>query len=214
MQVAVRIASDSEQKVQPGVTVERASEAGDGELVAAAIGGSEAAFGVLVARHSPRVIATARRILGDASEAEDVAQEAFLRLWTGGSGLEVKDGFGIGPWLSRVARNLAIDRLRAGRRLDVRDELPETPVAAEQLAVLTAEDVSARVFEALDALPDRQRLALTLFHFEELSQREVAGELGVSEDALESLLARGRRKLRALLAEDWVAWREDDGREP
>ena len=207
----MRLALDSDRKVHPGVAVERASETGDGELVAAAVGGSAKAFNVLVVRHSPRVLATARRILGDPSEAEDVAQEAFLKLWRGGGSLEIKDGVELGPWLVRVARNLAIDRLRSGQRLDVRDELPETPVAAEQLAVLTASDVSERVFEALAALPDRQRLALTLFHFEELSQREVAGELGITEDALESLLARGRRKLRALLAEDWVEWREDHG---
>lgn len=182
-------------------------------MLAAAAGGNAGAFRVLVDANLPQLLATARRLLGDASEAEDIAQEALLRLWRNASSLDV-DSRGVGPWLARVATNLAIDRLRNARRLEVRDELPDIPIAAEQLVILTSRAESERVLEALDALPDRQRVALTLFHFEELSQREVAETLDISEDALESLLARGRRKLRALLAEDWQARLDTDTTTP
>ncbi len=188
---------------------EAAEPADEAELVRALGAGDAVGFRTLVDRHLPRVLATARRLLGDPSEAEDVAQEAFLRLWRDGCDLQV-DHRGVAPWLSRVTRNLAIDRLRSAKRLEVRDELPENPVAADQLAILNAQDLSERVLEAMDSLPDRQRVALSLFHFDELSQRDVAAALGISEDALESLLARGRRKLRALLAEDWQELMESD----
>ncbi|MEM7774190.1 MAG: sigma-70 family RNA polymerase sigma factor [Pseudomonadota bacterium] len=191
------------------VRVEHSGATDEAAMVDAVANGDAGAFRALVDRHLPRVLARARRLLGDATEAEDVAQEALLRLWRTAGSLDV-DHRGVGPWLGRVAANLAIDRLRSAKRLEVRDELPEMPVAAEQLVALTEHDVSDRVMEALSALPDRQRVALTLFHFDELSQREVAEILEVSEDALESLLARGRRKLRAILADEWQSLLETD----
>ena len=106
-------------------------------------------------------------------------------------------------WLSRVARNRAIDRLRSAQRLELRDEVPDRNEEPAQLTNIERGEVADRVLDALDHLPDRQRVALTLFHFEEMSQREVAAVLEISEDALESLLARGRRKLKGLLEPEW-----------
>ncbi|MEL7303397.1 MAG: sigma-70 family RNA polymerase sigma factor, partial [Pseudomonadota bacterium] len=102
-----------------------------------------------------------------------------------------------------VAVNLSIDRLRAGKRLDVRDDLPEMPVAPRQLRSLERADAAGRLQASLDELPDRQRVALTLFHIEEMSQRDVAEAMDVSEDALESLLRRARKNLKSALADDW-----------
>ena len=164
--------------------------------------GDSAAFRRLVERHLPVVVATARRMLRDEAEAEDVAQETMLRLWRQATSLEIGPS-GVGAWLRRVATNLSIDRIRAARRLDVTDEVPEQAEEASQLTGLTAGELGGRVEAALKALPERQRLALALFHFEGLSQIEVGQKLGVSDEAVESLLARARRALKVSLADEW-----------
>lgn len=171
-------------------------------LVAAAGRGDARAFRLLVQRYLPALLASARRLLRDEAEAEDVAQEALLRLWRDGSSLAVGPS-GIRPWLGRVVRNLAIDRIRARRNTDVVDELPERGIAADQHRRLEEGDLARMVASALDALPERQRQALALFHYEGLSQKEVGAALGVSDEAVESLLARARRSLKAALSGRW-----------
>ena len=170
----------------------------DAALVAAAAQGDAAAFRTLVDRHLAGVLAVARRMLRDDAEAEDVAQEAMLRLWRSADGLEVGPP-GLRPWLRRVASNLCVDRMRSGKRLTVTDDVPEQAEPATQHSQLEAQDTSERVEVALRALPDRQRLALTLFHYEGLSQIEVGKAMGISDEAVESLLARARRTLKAAL---------------
>ncbi|MGQ0674159.1 MAG: sigma-70 family RNA polymerase sigma factor [Hyphomicrobium sp.] len=171
-------------------------------LVAAVGAHDAAAFRALLDRHLSSVLATARRMLRDDAEAEDVAQEAMLRLWRSGGSVEIGPG-GLRPWLRRVASNLCIDRNRSGRRVSVVDEVPEQVQAPEQFEALSGQDVSARVGDALKSLPDRQRQALTLFHYEGLSQVEIAGAMGISDEAVESLLARARRALRSGLENEW-----------
>ena len=173
----------------------------DAALVAAAAHGDAAAFRTLVDRHLGGVLAVARRMLRDDAEAEDVAQEAMLRLWRSADGLEVGPP-GLRPWLRRVVSNLCVDRMRSGKRLTVTDEVPEQAEAATQHSQLEAQDTSERVEAALRALPDRQRLALTLFHYEGLSQIEVGKAMGISDEAVESLLARARRTLKSALRDE------------
>lgn len=177
----------------------------DAGLMARLVRGDRDAMRQLVTRYAGAVTATAKRILTDAHEAEDVAQETFVKLWqksaVGGEAIPEPRA-----WLRRVAANDAIDRLRRAARLDVSDEPPDVESdAAAQDAVMIAGAASARVSAALGELPDRQRLALVLFHFEDMRQSEVAETLGVSDEAVESLLARGRRRLKSLLADDWRA---------
>ncbi|MEZ5818354.1 MAG: sigma-70 family RNA polymerase sigma factor [Hyphomicrobiaceae bacterium] len=174
----------------------------DGRLLALLAAGDSGTFRLVVTRHLSLVLGIARRMLRDDAEAEDVAQETMLRLWRNASSLELGPG-GLKPWLRRVATNLCIDRVRARRNLVVVDEVPEEAEPAEQLDRLAEDDLSRRVDDALKALPDRQRAALTLFHFEGLSQSEVGATLGISDEAVESLLARGRRSLKAALKEEW-----------
>jgi RNA polymerase sigma-70 factor (ECF subfamily) len=170
--------------------------------VAAAARGDAAAFRTLVDRHLSGVLVIARRMLRDDAEAEDVAQEAMLRLWRSADGLEV-GAIGLRPWLRRVVSNLCVDRMRSGKRLTVTDEVPEQIEAATQHSQLEAQDTSRRVDAALKALPDRQRMALTLFHYEGMSQVEVGRVMSISDEAVESLLARARRSLKAALREEW-----------
>ena len=181
----------------------------DASLVAAAANGDAAAFRSLVDRHLSGVLAVARRMLRDDAEAEDVAQEALLRLWRSAEGLEVGPQ-GLRPWLRRVVSNLCVDRMRSGRRLMVVEEVPDRAEPATQLTQMEARDVSQRVDAALKELPDRQRMALTLFHYEGLSQVEVGRIMGISDEAVESLLARARRNLKGALREEWRELLADD----
>lgn len=174
----------------------------DAGLLARAGSGDATAFRSLLDRYLGAVVASARRILHDDAEAEDVAQEAMLRLWRSAATLQLGAG-GVLPWLRRVATNLSIDRIRARRREFVTDEVPEQAVAATQQDGMDANDVATRVSRALAALPERQRQAIALFHYEGLSQVEVGRALGVSDEAVESLLARARRALKAALKDDW-----------
>lgn len=160
------------------------------------------AFRILVDRHLKAIVTLARRMLNDEAEADDVAQEALLRLWRAGETLDVGP-HGLRPWLRRVTSNLCLDRIRSSKRTVVTDEVPEVAEAPTQAAGLEEQDLARRVAEAMNALPERQRRALTLFHHEGLSQAEVGEVLGVSDEAVESLLARARRALRASLEKDW-----------
>jgi RNA polymerase sigma-70 factor (ECF subfamily) len=98
---------------------------------------------------------------------------------------------------------LCIDRVRSRRNTTAVDQVPEQAEPASQVRHLVERDLGVRVDAALKALPERQRLAITLFHYEGMSQIEVGGVLGISDEAVESLLARARRTLKAALKDDW-----------
>jgi RNA polymerase sigma-70 factor, ECF subfamily len=174
----------------------------DGALLIRVSAGEPQAFRALVDRHLPTVLAIARRMLRDDAEAEDVAQETLLRLWRNAAGLELGEG-GVRPWLRRVAANLCIDRVRAQRNVSVGEDVPEEAEPASQVTRLAERELGKRVDAALKALPERQRLALTLFHYEGMSQIEVGEAMGISDEAVESLLARARRTLKVSLRDEW-----------
>lgn len=171
----------------------------DAELVARVGEQDPVAVRTLVSRKLPRLLALATRMLGDRMEAEDVAQETFVRIWK--QAPHWKEGEArFDTWIHRVALNLCYDRLR-GRREDPVAELPDEadPQALPDLQ-LDARVRDQRVRAALATLPARQREALVLNYYQELSNIEAAALMGITVDALESLLARARRSLRAQLA--------------
>ncbi len=189
--------------MKPPDVIDGADRATDEALLLAATSRGDAdAFRRLVDVHLGAILGTARRILGDAAEAEDVAQEAMVRLWRNAASLELGPG-GLKPWLRRVVTNLAIDRIRAQRHTSVVAEVPEQLVQPEQASGIEARELAQSVQVALSALPERQRLALVLFHFEGMSQVEVGEKLSVSDEAVESLLARARRSLKNALKNEW-----------
>jgi RNA polymerase sigma-70 factor (ECF subfamily) len=177
------------------------SSRGGDDLLARLARRDEAAFAELIGRYFDRVHRIAWRVLGGAADAEDVAQEAFLKAWTAPG--QIRDGRAIGAWLSRVATNLALDRLRR-RRPESPAELPDLvdPRAAADRGLERA-TLETELADALAALPDRQRAALVLVHFEGLGNLEAAATLGVSIEAVESLLARARRNLKLAFADRW-----------
>jgi RNA polymerase sigma-70 factor, ECF subfamily len=177
-------------------------------LVAAVGKGDGQALRLLMTRHLGSIASVARRMLRDDAEAEDVTQEAFLRLWRSSATLEIGPA-GVRPWLRRVVSNLCLDRVRGQGRVSVVEEVPEVPEPATQLANLESRDTQRRVESAMQKLPDRQRLALTLFHFEGMSQIEIGQLMGVSDEAVESLLSRARRQLKAELKSEWETLRND-----
>jgi RNA polymerase sigma-70 factor, ECF subfamily len=176
--------------------------ASDANLVAKVAAGDVVAFSALIDRHLPGILAVARRMLRDDMEAEDVAQDAMLRLWRSSKRLELGE-YGARPWLRRVVSNLCIDRVRANRNMTVVDEVPDLPQAADQIHAIERRESASRVDAALKELPERQRLALVLFHYEGASQVEIGKTMGISDEAVESLLSRARKSLKVTLADEW-----------
>jgi RNA polymerase sigma-70 factor (ECF subfamily) len=167
----------------------------DAMLLARFAAGDQGAARVLTDQLLPRVLRQAWRILGDEAEAEDVAQDAMLRLWRQAGDWRSGEAQ-ISTWLYRVTRNLCIDRIRKRRPTapleDVAEPPDPAPSALDRLAKSEENRVLAR---AILALPARQHQALVLRHFEGMSNPGIGARLGCSVEAVESLLSRARRRL-------------------
>ena len=171
----------------------------DPALMARVGRGDAGAFRALVDRHLTRVHRLSARMLGNVDEAEEVAQDAFLRLWVHAPRWRANADGGALPWLRRVATNVCLDRLRR-RRFTAEAEPADRPdPAALAPAVIDAARVGRAVERALSSVPDRQRAALVLTYYEELSNADAARAMELHVKAFESLLLRARATLRTAL---------------
>lgn len=178
---------------------EQVSRDADAELLARYADGDAAAARLLTARLGPRIFAHAFRTLGNRAEAEDVTQEAMLRLWKIAPEWEAGRAQAA-TWLYRVTANLCTDRLRRRPTQPLDDIKPPAdpgPGAEARLQEGARMDASQA---ALMRLPERQRQAVVLRHIEGLANPEIATILDVSVEAVESLTARGKKALAADLA--------------
>jgi RNA polymerase sigma-70 factor (ECF subfamily) len=175
-----------------------ANEDPDSDLLALVGRGDEAAFRTMIARKLPRIHALSSRLLGDSGEADDVAQDAFLRSWR--QARDWRPGQAMfDTWLHRVVLNLCYDRLRKRREVLVAEPPEQVDPAPSADRRLESAETAQRVRTALGQLPDRQRDAIVLQTYQGLSNIETARVLDISVEALESLLSRARRTLRSRL---------------
>ena len=178
------------------------AEVSDETLLVLYANGDPQASRLLTARLAPRVLGYAMRLLSDRAEAEDVTQEAMLRLWRVAPSWRTGEAK-VSTWAYRVATNLCTDLRRArSRRPSVNfDEAPEVADGSRGVvAAMIAADRMAALQMALDQLPERQRQAVVLRHIEGMTNPEIAEILDVGVEAVESLTARGKRALTAILA--------------
>ncbi len=169
----------------------------DEALMARVARGDEPAFRALARRHLPVMVGLARRILGNAADAEDVAQEAMLRVWVHAPRWQPLALFR--TWLTRVVVNLCLDRKRRAPWVELEaagDIVDPAPDAGEQAERGERERMVA---DAIAKLPDRQRVAIVLTYNEGMSNGQVAEALGTSVSAVETLLVRGKQNLRRAL---------------
>jgi RNA polymerase sigma-70 factor (ECF subfamily) len=169
----------------------------DEVLMAHIARGDQLAFRELARRHLPSALALARRILGNAADAEDVAQEALLRVWSNAPRWQPLAKFR--TWLTRVVVNLCLDRKRRAPWValeaagDIPDPAPNTVEQAER------DERDRLVNAAIGDLPARQRAAIVLTYSEGMSNAQVADTLDTSVSAVETLLVRGKQNLRRAL---------------
>lgn len=170
----------------------------DDELVARIAARDHAAMRLASDRHANMVWRVAYRMLGDATEAEDVAQESLLKLWNHADRWK-NGGAGIAPWLKTVTVNQCLDRLRRKRfasNEEVPDHEDEAPLADR---LIEAVESGQAVKDCIETLPDRQRAAVILTYYEEQPNQGAAETMEMQLKAFESLLFRARSSLKGCI---------------
>lgn len=175
-------------------------EPSDEVLLSRFAAGDRAAARALTLRLTPMILGLSQRMLGDSAEAEDVVQEAMLRLWKLAPEWRAGEAK-VSTWLYQVARNLCTDRLRRRRGGNPGlDAIPEVEDGARPVhEEMELAERAAALHAALGELPDRQAEAVRLRHLEGLANPEIASRMDISVEAVESLTARGKRALAARL---------------
>jgi RNA polymerase sigma-70 factor (ECF subfamily) len=179
------------------------------DLMARIAKGDEDAFEILVNRHQTSILNLVYRFIGDRTQAKDLAQEVFIRVWKSVNTYKPEAKFT--TWLYRIAINLCLNELKSGRRKkwfsfnqsgeDGEHTFEETLAASTPSAedILLEKERSRQISDALQSLPDNQRMALVLKRYDNLSYQEIAKIIGCSVSAVESLLVRAKRTLQEKL---------------
>ena len=168
--------------------------------------GDEAAFEILVNRHQTSVLNLVYRFIGDRTQAKDLTQEVFIRIWQSAKSYEPKAKFT--TWIYRITSNLCLNELKSARRKKwfsfnwsdehgehtLEETLPDSAASAED--VLLEKERSRQISDVLQSLPENQRMAVILKRCDDLSYQEIAQVIGCSVSAVESLLVRAKRTLQ------------------
>jgi RNA polymerase sigma-70 factor (ECF subfamily) len=176
----------------------------DQELMDAICNGDQTAYQVVVKRFLASISHYAYRLLGNSKDTEDIAQETFLRVWLNASSWRGDQAM-LSTWIYRIAHNLCIDYLRKHGRMQTQDRFEEQS-SSEANPGNTADgdgdgdDKVAMLSQSIDKLPENQRSALALCHYQNFSNKEAAAIMGVSVKALESLISRAKRTLKNSVA--------------
>jgi RNA polymerase sigma-70 factor (ECF subfamily) len=181
------VVPDSEERM--------AGNESDESLMTLVACGDQRAFRILMGRHMGLAIRLAQRLLGDAAEADDIGQETFLRVWKRAGSFDPELAR-FTTWLYRIVLNLSFDRRRKPPSLPIDEAAEIRSDDPEPLTVMIENEDRRGVAAAVAALPQRQRVAIALFHMEGLSVREAAQSMNVTEKALESLLVRARSAIK------------------
>ena len=162
--------------------------------------GDMEAFRCLVEAHQARVVGTISKMLGSDAEAEDLAQQVFIRIWK--SAPRYRPTAKFTTWLFRITRNLVFNELRRKRHfVDQADEMPEPAESRDQEPdkVLMEGELQSAIQNAIDQLPESQRLAIIMRRYEGMAYEEIAAVMGTTVPAVKSILFRARAELRERL---------------
>ncbi len=177
------------------------AEKSDLELLSRTAAGDQGAFSELVRRHQDRVFNLAYRYTRDRQDAEELAQEIFLKVWRHAGSFRGESAFG--TWLYRLAVNACLNHRQSRRSRPqpqtLTADLPAPGAGGQSGDDMVADEREARLRMAMGSLPARQRLALALASFEDKSYEDIAVAMDVSVPAVESLLFRARQNLAAIL---------------
>jgi len=179
------------------------------ELMAKTAGGDESAFEILVNRHQTSILNLTYRFIGDRTQAKDLAQEVFIRVWQSAKSYEPRAKFT--TWIYRITANLCFNQLKSARGkrwfsfsrsneesvTTIEETLADKGPSAED--ILVEKERSRQISQALQSLPDNQKMAVILKRYDELSYQEIAQVIGCSVSAVESLLVRAKRTLQEKL---------------
>ena len=171
------------------------AEHDDQKLMLAIVNGNKEAFTVLAARYLNQIIKFAYRYVGNRADAEDVAQNAMIRLWKHAASWEPQ-GFTLRSWIYRITYNLCIDEIRKRKPVTELKYDNHAIAEGEPASDVYQEQPNLMMLNALNELPERQQTAINLCVYQALSNQDAADTMGVSVEALESLLSRARRNLR------------------
>jgi RNA polymerase sigma-70 factor (ECF subfamily) len=174
----------------------------DVELMLRVQQGDERAFEELVLKHTRGVLNLVYRYLGDASRAEDVAQDVFVKVYRARKKYEPKAKFT--TWLYRIAVNHCLNEIRSRRNQPAGaspiDELIEEPAAENPDTRMSQMELRRAVKAAIDALPENQRMAVILARYQEMSYEQISETMGMSLEAVKSVLFRAKENLKQSLA--------------